>query len=166
MKLNLKDIIENPGGELGFDYAPELTDLELNFRCPFVSARFSGVIRNTSGVLELIANLEAMMRFECDRCAKTAEREYFLPINAVIAEALENPEDYETADIYIADGGILDLDALLREQILLDCDMVFLCGDDCCGLCPKCGKDLNDGPCGCAPEIDPRLAGLKSLLDN
>jgi len=166
MILDLKDIIENPGSELGFDYAPELADLELNYRRPFVSSRFSGVVRNTAGVIALEADFQALMRFECDRCLKTSERDYFLPIDAVIAENLENPEDFENADIYIAEGGVLDLDTLLRERIILDADMIFLCSDDCRGLCPKCGNDLNLGPCGCKPEIDPRLAGLKSLLED
>ncbi len=40
-----------------------------------------------------------------------------------------------------------------------------LCKEDCKGLCPTCGKDLNEGPCGCKKELDPRLAVLAKLLD-
>ena len=40
-----------------------------------------------------------------------------------------------------------------------------LCRDDCRGLCPKCGKNLNEGPCGCTKDGDPRLAVLSRLLE-
>ena len=42
--------------------------------------------------------------------------------------------------------------------------MRLLCSLDCNGLCPRCGSNLNDGPCDCEPEIDPRLEKLKDLL--
>ena len=45
-------------------------------------------------------------------------------------------------------------------------DSRFLCREDCKGLCPKCGKDLNDGPCKCGEDQDPRLAVLAQLLEN
>ena len=41
----------------------------------------------------------------------------------------------------------------------------FLCSEDCKGLCPRCGKNLNLGPCGCRKEPDPRFAVLEQLLD-
>ena len=44
-------------------------------------------------------------------------------------------------------------------------DGKHLCSEDCKGLCPTCGKDLNEGPCGCGKEVDPRLAVLAKLLD-
>ena len=41
-----------------------------------------------------------------------------------------------------------------------------LCRDDCRGLCPRCGANLNDGPCSCEPEADPRFAALQRLLND
>ena len=62
--------------------------------------------------------------------------------------------------------GMLDLGALMREEILLNFPTRFLCAPDCPGLCPKCGKSLKDGKCGCPEhEPDPRLAILGTLLD-
>ena len=54
---------------------------------------------------------------------------------------------------------------ILSTLFILDMDSKFLCREDCKGLCPKCGKNLNLGPCGCGKETDPRFAVLEQLLD-
>ncbi|NLH02379.1 MAG: DUF177 domain-containing protein, partial [Clostridiales bacterium] len=59
----------------------------------------------------------------------------------------------------------LDLSDLLETCFILSMESKFLCRENCEGLCPSCGKNLNDGPCGCKKEIDPRLAVLGQLLD-
>ena len=71
------------------------------------------------------------------------------------------------SDAYIqVDSGSLDLDELLRADILLELPTKYLCREDCKGLCAVCGKNLNDGPCNCnLHQIDPRLEVLKQLID-
>ena len=59
----------------------------------------------------------------------------------------------------------LDVDGLIYSEVVVNLPMKHLCKDDCEGICPKCGKDLNEGDCGCpAKEIDPRLQALADLL--
>jgi uncharacterized protein len=58
------------------------------------------------------------------------------------------------------------LDEVLTTLFILDMDTKFLCREDCAGLCPQCGKNLNDGPCGCKKPRDPRMAVLEQLLDD
>jgi uncharacterized protein len=64
------------------------------------------------------------------------------------------------------DGARIDLDSLLAEQIYLALPLKPLCRDDCRGLCPRCGANLNAGACGCPEDRvpDPRLAALKKLI--
>ena len=81
---------------------------------------------------------------------------------ALVAQALE---DEENDEIILLDGTELDLDQVVTEAFVLEMDTKNLCSDDCKGLCAKCGADLNLGPCGCRPEVDPRLAALAQLLD-
>ena len=58
-----------------------------------------------------------------------------------------------------------DIDEQLKEELEMAFPIRFLCKDDCRGLCQRCGKNLNEGECGCnTKEIDPRLAPLKDLL--
>jgi uncharacterized protein len=86
----------------------------------------------------------------------------------VVAEGtLSEKKLEENVDEYIVlQGGMLCPDDAVREELLLEFPKKLLCGDDCQGLCPKCGKPKKEGDCGCqTKEIDPRLAVLKKLLD-
>lgn len=57
----------------------------------------------------------------------------------------------------------LELDDAVREELILAAPEYVLCRDDCRGICPRCGKELNEGPCACEPERDPRWAALDAL---
>ena len=59
-----------------------------------------------------------------------------------------------------------DLDEVVTTAFVLAMDTKNLCSEDCKGLCAKCGADLNLGPCGCRPDVDPRWAALAQLLDD
>src|SRR5262249_16892298 len=75
--------------------------------------------------------------------------------------------DRERPDEELFDGKTIDLDPLVREQVLLALPMHAVCREDCKGLCGTCGKNLNEGECGCAPsQVDPRLAALKNIKLN
>jgi uncharacterized protein len=75
--------------------------------------------------------------------------------------------DLERADEELFDGKTIDLDPLVREQVLLALPMHAVCRDDCKGLCGQCGKNLNEGQCGCVgTQVDPRLAVLKNIKLN
>ncbi len=69
----------------------------------------------------------------------------------------------EDLDVFAFDGESVDLEPLLREQFVLAVPFAPLCSEDCKGLCPQCGIDLNTGTCSCEKPIDPRLAALKGL---
>jgi uncharacterized protein len=79
-------------------------------------------------------------------------------------EEVEATFDPDTVDEESYQGKEIDLSPAVREQILLSVPAAPLCGEDCKGLCPKCGKDLNEGDCGCDRSvIDPRWAALKGI---
>ncbi len=115
--------------------------------------------------------LEGEVILECGRCLEPytqllhmdVEIEFQPSISILTGELLPPPED---DSIYLLDGHhILDLTEPIREQVLLNLPMRPLCREDCAGLCPICGKNLNEGPCeGHPEEVDERLAGLSSLL--
>ena len=60
---------------------------------------------------------------------------------------------------------VFGMDEILSSLFILDMETKFLCREDCKGLCPTCGKNLNLGPCGCRKSLDPRFAVLEQLLD-
>jgi uncharacterized protein len=109
---------------------------------------------------------------ECDRCAVPVT----LAVNAPCAvDAVPAPSGTDSAehgglgrgelDVTFVPGELLNLVDLVREQLLLQVPMRVLCREDCAGLCPRCRKNLNAGPCGCpaTTDIDPRLEVLKKV---
>jgi uncharacterized protein len=83
---------------------------------------------------------------------------------AVGAEVEEGAElAAEDLDVYAYDGESVDLEPLLKEQLILAVPYASLCREDCKGLCPQCGVDRNVEACTCEKPLDPRFAALKGL---
>lgn len=163
MKLNLCEIIEMPGGRLPFSCELEtdrLTNPAIKFFEKAPSAE--GEIRNTAGVLTLVGTIKSDMVCICDRCSAEFRCHKELPVSVRIAA---DSSDEGNPDIFPLEDDWLDLSDLLETCFILSMESKFLCRENCEGLCPSCGKNLNDGPCGCKKEIDPRLAVLGQLLD-
>lgn len=86
-----------------------------------------------------------------------------IPMEHILVASLNNEE---TDDFVLIDNYQLSLDELARADILLELPSKYLCREDCRGLCPMCGKNLNEGLCGCHTDrTDPRLEVLKQLIN-
>ena len=164
MKLDLKPLAQQPGAVLPFDFQADLSDTEWNGGRPFVRpVHVEGQVLNRAGALELKARLGTVLSLTCDRCAKPFEREKTVEYETLLAFELANGE---SDDIVPLNGdGELELDELMREVFLLEMDTKNLCSEDCKGLCPGCGADLNVESCRCKKETDPRWAKLAQLLE-
>ena len=164
MKLNLREIIEIPNGSVPFECDLDGERLCFGSVIEYRSAPHAvGRVFNEAGILRLEGRLTADMLCVCDRCGREFNSTKTMPLSAVIAE--EDSTNAEDPELFFLDGDEIDLDDILSTLFILDMDMKFLCREDCKGLCPKCGRDLNFGPCGCGKEIDPRFAVLEQLLD-
>ena len=101
---------------------------------------------------------------ECRRCLTPVETPVELEIGALFSkdpEALDDPDSYAVEP----DATEIDVTPAVREELLLAAPRYVLCREDCQGMCPQCGKDLNAGPCGCAPVADMRWQPLQALKD-
>ena len=164
MKLDLKPLAQQPGGVLPFALQADLSGVEWNGAQPFVQpVRVEGQVRNRAGALELKARLETVLSLSCDRCARPFQREKTVEYETLLAFELANEESDDI--VVLNKDGELELDELMREVFLLEMDTKNLCSEDCKGLCPGCGADLNREPCRCKKEIDPRWAKLAQLLE-
>ena len=164
MLLDLHEIIEMPGRSVPFRCELDRERLAFPSLVAFdgpVTAQ--GLVKNTAGVLELTADVTAEMTVLCDRCGKPVRRRLTPRFTATLQA---DAEDADSDDVFPLTGDEADVSDVLETCFILNTDQRFLCRDDCKGLCPTCGKDLNDGPCGCGKEIDPRMAALGQLLDD
>lgn len=123
----------------------------------------------------LVGRVTTTLELDCGRCLDP----FTLPVDAAFdvryhPQAEVNAAGSEDADVEVAESDLddayysddqIDLDELMREQFYLVLPMKPLCREDCKGLCPECGTNLNTGTCACRREwIDPRLAPLKALV--
>ena len=150
--------------ELPIEAALDLSQVEFQRQHPFTQpVRVVGRIAAHAGVVELSARAIFEYSGECDRCLAPFVRAYDLPLEHTLVTTLENEEN---EDFILLDNYKLDLDDLVLSDILLELPYKSLCREDCRGLCPHCGKDLNDGLCGCRSQsVDPRLEVLRQLLN-
>ena len=164
MKLDLKRIAHEPGAVLPFDYELDLTWLEWNDTRPITQpVHVEGRVRNMAGAMILNVVMDATLSLICDRCARPFDREKSVEYETLLATELANGE---SDDIVLLDrDGQLELDELLGDVFILDLDTKNLCSEDCEGLCAGCGVNLNEEPCRCKREVDPRLAKLAQLLE-
>ena len=162
--MNLHELLLNPGSRLPFRCELSTDRLDFPAVLAYTAAPVGeGFIVNNAGALTLRGTLSASLRCVCDRCAAEFDREVSYPLDLPLASELQ---DEENPDYFLLDGDELDLEELLETVFILNMDTRFLCRDDCKGLCSRCGKNLNEGPCGCRTESDPRLAVLEQLLDD
>ena len=165
MRLGLSQIIDRPGESVSYSAVVDLSDLQYGTCCPVTEPVLaSGTVRNTAGVLMMKGKITTCIHGICDRCATEFDRDVDIPIDAVLVTELANEEN-EDEWVFTLEGDSADLDDIVRTIFVMNMDSKLLCSDDCQGLCCKCGKNLNEGPCGCRKEIDPRLAALKQLLN-
>lgn len=166
MLLGLSKIIDCPGSEVSFSASMDLSDLRFGNCCPVTEpVKASGKVHNTAGVLMLSGKLTTCLHGVCDRCAREFTRELLLPMEAVLVTELSD-EDNEDEWVFQLEGDSADLDDIMTTTLVLNMDSKLLCKDDCRGLCCKCGANLNDGECTCEPELDPRFAALRQLLND
>jgi uncharacterized protein len=105
--------------------------------------------------------IEGDVDLPCRRCLADASAHVSDEAHLIFAEA--DDEETDDPDVYRLDPRALELDLkpAIREQWLLAAPTFALCRDDCKGLCPSCGADLNTGQCACPPVTDSRWDALK-----
>ena len=165
MLLGLSQIIDRPGASVPFSVSVDLSDLCYGASYPVSEPVLAeGNVRNTAGVLVMQGSIATTIHGICDRCASEFHRKVEFPIDVVLVTKLESEEN-EDEWVFPLEGDSADLDDIVRTVFVLNLDSKLLCKEDCKGLCPQCGKNLNDGPCNCRKELDPRFAALKQLLE-
>ena len=166
MKIDIKPIISGQTGSIAVDcdveIIPEAAPDDVSFNGP---AKVTGTIKGDDKYMNLAVDVSVPYSTRCARCLKEIRGDFTTTIDKPVAPAgtLENED---TDEYIIAEKNELEIDIPVLDAIILDFPMRVLCRDDCRGLCPKCGRDLNEGDCGCElHEPDPRLAVLAQLLE-
>jgi uncharacterized protein len=161
------------GKPFAHTYRPEEIELEDDGARLTADATVEGVASRKREEVRLRGEIRTEVELLCDRCLAPAHAPLavefdtsFIPLEVEVGKA-ENVE-LQAEDLKLAayEGDAVDLDELVREQILLAIPSHRLCGEGCKGLCPKCSADLNAGQCSCEQgEVDPRWSALAALKE-
>jgi len=161
MILELRALIE--GEAIPFTDALDLSALDFSGRYLFPEpVRLTGAVQKRTGIIQLDGRYETTMSMQCDRCGKPFGRALSEPLIVTLAKQRE-AEDRE--DIVLLRNDACDLHEIFEPAVILSVPSKILCSEDCAGLCPRCGHDLNESSCDCAPEADPRWDALRALID-
>jgi uncharacterized protein len=158
------------------------------------ASALAAAFRKVSGQVHVTGAFEAKLTCPCRRCTKAVALDVPVAFSLRMVRELPKPDDEDEVDdkpprrrrhqkdddeqaesaasfeldeidAEPFDGKTIDLDPIVREQVLLALPVTVLCREDCKGLCPTCGQDLNEKDCGHSEkkEIDVRLAKLKDI---
>lgn len=161
MLLNISDLLKKKVELLPFDieYDNEYItrdDFGLKLKSPI---RIFGSATNDNGIVNLKGNIKTTAELQCSRCLKN----FNCNIDADFDEDfLKFPKD---EDVYIFYKDTIDLKEMVIDYLILNMPLKLLCSEECKGLCPVCGIDLNRYQCNCSKDsIDSKFAVLKDLL--
>ena len=168
MKIDVSLILKKPGASMSFDVSGEVRDLDIPGGAVSVSGPFSvkGVATSLGEGVYVEANAKGSVRLTCSRCLSPFDLNMELSCEAKFVpetEAVQGERDDEL-EVFMLHDSTCDLDEMLRHEIVLNVPMKPLCREDCRGICPVCGKNLNEGDCACPKDgAQPTLFGRKLL---
>lgn len=167
MKIDLANIAGTLGARARYAISEDVAPTE-EFSCagPVVGEL---EVENTGSLLLVRGELRALVRLVCVRCLGASEYPVRMRIEEEFATEDTAPDiptmDREEPQASAMSHFVLDVAELLRQQLLVHIPMAFVCREDCRGICPQCGRNLNEGPCGCPAEPgDSRWGRLADLL--
>lgn len=172
LRENISDILKSPGEQKTIPINDYLSNHEgIDLTSPVIGV---ATLTNTGTLLLVQGKVSAEVKLTCSRCLD----EMSCPLEAELAEEFEiktdgGPEgakviesEYEEDLGSILSETEINLEELIRQSLLVAIPLQPLCREDCKGLCPNCGKNLNEGPCDCAKDdTESPFAALKDLLN-
>jgi uncharacterized protein len=148
----------------------DFTGENLEQSSPLIAKGQAEQLPHTEGELRIQGRYTVEMRAQCDRCLSTARFPldagfdlFYRPASIITGEAEVEIDEGEAEMGFYEDGGI-ELEEILREQVLLAFPMQRVCDENCKGICPVCGKNRNETTCDCKLETtDDRWGALRNL---
>ncbi|WP_162941595.1 YceD family protein [Desertimonas flava] len=159
--INVAELQREPGGSKHVVDAVDATDVDAAHPAISGPVGVDVTIESTVGDLLLHGTIDVPWLGVCRRCLEPLARTLHVEVDERYSEDPAHVESGEAAPVV---RGQIDLRDLVRDEVLLALDAEQVCRPDCAGLCPTCGHNLNDGPCGCdAPAVDDRWSALDAL---
>ncbi len=168
MLYNLADIFSSEGKAEKLTAAYESKQVKIHSEeypiceCSELTLTLTNKVR---GEVLLQGEISLVCEIPCGRCLKPVRTSLELKLEEDLKESIIGTPEAEDEMAFVK-GYELDTDALVANEILINWPMKVLCREDCRGICTVCGKDLNEGDCGCDTFVpDPRMAVIKDIFN-
>ncbi|MCR2046881.1 DUF177 domain-containing protein [Acetatifactor muris] len=169
MFVNLSDVLTSEGMQLKKEIPLEMNVFECRGERFEITGRtpVSLVITNAGpGRAKIEGGMELTLQAGCDRCLTEVPVELKLEFDRVALMPGGKPTEAED-EVALTEGYQLDTEAFVRNEILINWPVKILCREDCKGICPVCGQNLNMRDCGCDTFVpDPRMAVIQDIFKN
>lgn len=161
MIIDVSSILKELGGKINISGSVNVPCDEFSGVRIITPVEINGDITNNGKTLQICANGKCRGTTVCARCLKDIEVIFDFDITEMLAQGEGQYDD----DVYTFEHDTVDLTELVINNLSMNMSGKYLCSEDCRGLCPKCGIDLNESECGCDTEvIDPRWAALADIM--
>lgn len=162
MDINIRPLLSSEKSVIEFSYSIPL-DYSENGYTVNGDAVIVGKVKDMGGYMRLDADCKVGYHTQCARCLKPVDGVCSIEFSRDVALQLES-ENEEEEYLLVGEGSLINIDEAVSQELLLSLPLRSLCKEDCAGLCPKCGCDLNVTKCSCVTkEIDPRWAALMNF---
>lgn len=170
MIIDLSGFLDETVTEIPFNDSLKLDSIYIDGKDRIFTepVKVSGHVYKLEGTNYLTSDVSFKHVENCDRCLKEFTQNIKTSLSGELREKPKETAEVNEKDDEVSyyEGNKLNLKQPIINTIILSLPMKSLCGEDCKGLCPKCGKNLNKGQCECVvEEIDPRLEKLKDFFE-
>lgn len=146
MVADLRRIFNSVGMKQEFDYTIPGSEFPDNDSYSFDGdIAVTGSFYNRADVVHLDYSVKFTLNIVCDRCLKELKREYSFDFKRIVVKNVNSDND----EYIVAENDRVDVNEIALSDLLLSLPTKMLCSEDCAGLCPVCGCDLNESECNC-----------------
>lgn len=154
------------------DWLDEMLGAKAEFH-PMEDGHLAVHLARMGDVVHVRGHARFHLKASCSRCLAPAELHLDSPVEVTMVPREAEPQASSDGEIQDEDAGVstyenreIDLTSMVRDEVFLELPMRALCTPDCRGLCAACGKNLNEGDCGCEPQMDERWGALQRIKLN
>jgi len=150
------------------NWSGEIAGIDLIYPGEVADVQVAASVHRLRDLITVRGQIRARLVRPCDRCLGEAQMALESGLHAVIRRRSVTlpPEEGDEGEYLLTiteEDGEVDLTDQIRDRLVVEVPMAVHCSEECKGLCPRCGADLNQGPCTCPPEENVRWAGLGSI---
>lgn len=155
MRFSVQHLRTEKGATMPLSIREQLPSVDLGrsrleFRGP---AEFIGQATNTGRRIVVSGSARARATAQCDRCLGEFTMELAVPIEESYYRVDEAPADPDEDERTYRDDDLIDISPAVEQAFVLMLPIRIVCREDCRGLCPECGHDLNQGECSCSTDL-------------